>query len=268
LNRPSGLNAFLFPAPEKALGSVRTPTLVRFLRPISFAVWLMVVCAMAITIIATGDASAWPIVAITTIPFLALHIQFWYEETEQGRRFHYVVDRMRGRMYEDEQTGLPNSRHFVFELRRQMMRSVRNGRGFSLVLTDMVGLDPTEDTKALPAIGRAIRHTCSEGDFVAHLEGPVFAAIVVDDDRAGAEKAEALNGVLAAMVPASKRGSISGVISLTGYQGELEVRDFLRRAQRDLMAARARVPRLRRERERQRPGPHLRRLKPTGSEPP
>lgn len=224
------------------MGSVRTPPIVRVLRPVSFGLWLVIVCVQAITVIATGDLSAWPVVVISTVPFVVLHTQFWYEQSEQGRRFHFMVERLRGRIYEDENTGLPNSRHFVFELRRQMMRSVRNGRGFSLVLTDMVGLNPQEDTKALPAIGRAIRHTCSEGDFVAHLEGPVFAAIVVDDDRAGAEKAEALHGVLGGLVPAAKRGSISGVVSLTGYQGELEVRDFLRRAQRDLLGARSRVP--------------------------
>ncbi|MFN0093417.1 MAG: GGDEF domain-containing protein [Dehalococcoidia bacterium] len=242
MNRPSGLNAFLFPAPEKALGSVRTPPLIRVLRPISFALWLVIFCVQAITIIATGDTSAWPVVVISTIPFVILHTQFWYEESEQGRRFHHVVERIRGRIYEDELTGLPNARHFVFELRRQMMRSVRNGRGFSLVLTDMAGLNPQEDPKALPAIGRAIRHTCSEGDFVAHLEGPVFAAIVVDDDRAGSEKAEALQAVLGGLVPGTKRGAIVSIVSLTGYQGELEVRDFLRRAQRDLLAGRARVP--------------------------
>jgi len=80
-----------------------------------------------------------------------------------------------------------------FELRRQMMRSVRNGKGFSLVLTDLKGLSPKEEQAALPTVGKALRHASYEGDFVAHLEGPVFAAVVVDDrDRTAADKADAL----------------------------------------------------------------------------
>ena len=123
-------------------------------------------------------------------------MQFWYEESEQGRRFHRTLERMRGRIYEDDSTGLPNSRHFVFELRRQMMRSVRNGRGFSLVLTDLGGCGkrkrqrgphPPRHLQGPPPVASA------KSDFVAHLQGAIFAAIITDDrDRSAAEKADGL----------------------------------------------------------------------------
>jgi hypothetical protein len=98
---------------------------------------------------------------------------------------------MRGRIYEDESTGLPNSRHFVFELRRQMMRSVRNGRG----LARPDGLRrfravKANDDRVLPAVSARCA-TPSGGDFVAH-QGPIFAAIITDDQQTAAEKADLL----------------------------------------------------------------------------
>lgn len=242
MNKPPVLNAFLLPAQESAeLGSVEAPLAVRLLRPASFAVWLLVFCVQAQTVIARGGGTNWFVLGFTTILFAAVHLQFWYEESEQGRRFHRALDRLRGRIYEDQVTNLPNSRHFVFELRRQMMRSVRSGRGFSLVLTDLIGFETltNPETGFLPTVGRALRHAVGEGDFVAHLQGPIFAAIIADDRLAtAAMKADAILPAIASAIPNDRATRLTPVISLTGYEGELEVRDFLRRAQRDLVAAR------------------------------
>ena len=101
-------------------------------------------------------------------------------------------------------------------------------------------LAPKEAAVALPMVARALRHSAAEGDFVAHLEGPVFAAIVADDrEQTAADKADGMWQSLAAIVPADRAVAVKPVVSLTGYQGELEVRDFLRRAQRDLVGARS-----------------------------
>jgi GGDEF domain-containing protein len=203
--------------------------------------WVVLTVAEVVAIASNGEGGAWLLVGLSTLLFAGVHLQFWYEESERGRHFAHTVDRIRGRIYEDDTTGLPNSRHFVFELRRQMMRSVRNGKGFSLVLTDLNGLTPKEEAAALPTVGKALRHASYEGDFVAHLEGPVFAAVVVDDrDRTAADKADALFNALASVIPLDRANAVRPVVSLTGYQGELEVRDFLRRAQRDLLGARSR----------------------------
>ncbi len=247
MNKPPLLNALLLSAPDStALGSVEAPLPVRLLRPASFAVWLLVFCVQAQTVIARGGGTNWLVLGFTTLLFAAVHLQFWYEESEQGRRFHRAVDRLRGRIYEDEVTGLPNSRHFIFELRRQMMRSVRSGRGFSLALTDVAGFDTLKnpEEKFLPAAGRALRHAIGEADFIAHLQGPVFAAIISDDRMAtAAMKADTLLPALASCIPHEHATRLVPVVSLTGYQGELEVREFLRRAQRDLVNARNHEPR-------------------------
>jgi GGDEF domain-containing protein len=246
MNKPPVLNAFLLPAQDTtALGSVETPLLVRLLRPASFAVWLLVFCVQAQTVIARGGGTNWFVLGFTTLLFAGVHLQFWYEESEQGRRFHRALDRLRGRIYEDEVTSLPNSRHFVFELRRQMMRSVRNGRGFSLALTDVAGFEALKhpEEKFLPAAARALRQAIGEGDFLAHLQGPIFAAIISDDRMAtAAMKADALLPALASCIPHEQATRLTPVVSLTGYEGELEVRDFLRRAQRDLVSARNHEP--------------------------
>ncbi len=246
MNKPPMLNAFLFPSTDQGeLGSVESPLLLRLLRPLTFTLWLIIFCVEVQTAISTGGHANILVLVLSTALFAGIHVQFWYEQSEQGHRFHRALDRMRGRIYEDESTGLPNSRHFVFELRRQMMRSVRNGRGFSLVLTDFGEFDrvkPSED-RFLPSVSRAMRHAVGEGDFVAHLQGPIFAAIISDDaDHTANEKADNMLPALGSAIPQEYANQLFPVVSLSGYEGELEVRDFLRRAQRDLAGARANGP--------------------------
>jgi GGDEF domain-containing protein len=244
VNRPQLLNAFLLPSSDpNEMGSVETPVLLQWLRPLTLGLWVVAFCGELLTIVSTGEGSTWLVLLFITILFVAVHLQFWYEESEQGHKFHRTVDRMRGRLYEDEVTGLPNSRHFVSELRRQMTRSVRNGRGFSLVLTDLGGLEGRrggEGDRMAPGLARAIRQAVSEGDFVARLHGVIFAAVVADDrDRSTSEKVDAITRAVGATIGLDLADQVYPVVSLTGYEGEVEVRDFLRRAQRDLVAARS-----------------------------
>lgn len=244
MNMPQGINAILFPSETKDLESVAPPPILRVLRPATFALWFIIFAATVQTIIATGETSGLFFLVLATALFAAVHTQFWYEESERGRRVHYAIDRMRGRIYEDELTSLPNSRHFVFELRRQMMRSVRNGRSFSLVLSDVTNFDQLkrDEDRIIPTMARGMRQALGDGDFIARLQGPIFAAIVLSDrDRTATEKADNMLTAVANCIPAGYAGSVRSVVSSTGYEGELEVRDFLRRAQRDLAAVKIRV---------------------------
>lgn len=245
MNKPQSLSIFLFPAADaRTLGSVETPHLLRVLRPATFALFFTIFVIEAVTLVNTGEPLNWLVTVLSTVLFVAVHVQFWYEESEQGRRLHHAIERMRGRIYEDDATGMPNSRHFVFELRRQMMRSNRNGKGFSLVLTDVVGAGGRAMTGNIPAaVPRALRAGLGDGDFIARLQGSVFAAIVLDDaERTAAEKARDLVPALGAAIPLDRAGTLHPIVSITGYQGELEVRDFLGRAQRDLQEMRVRGP--------------------------
>ena len=243
MNKPPMLNALIFaPSEQGALGSVETPPIMRLMRPATLVVWLVIFCIEAQAIVAARAGANVLVLALSTVLFVGVHVQFWYEESEQGRRFHRTVERMRGRIYEDDDTGMPNSRHFVFELRRQMMRSVRNGRGFSLVLTDIGGWDraSAQQERILPAVSKVLRQSLGESDFVAHLQGAIFAAIITDDrERSAAEKADGLLSAIGSCVPLDLAGAVYPVVSFSGYEGELEVRDYLRRAQRDLLGARS-----------------------------
>lgn len=243
MNKPPALNALFSTSNEqREFGSVETSPILRFIRPTALVVWVLVFCVQAQTLVSTGSGANWMVMLLSTLLFAGVHVQFWYEESEQGRRFHRTMERMRGRIYEDDDTGLPNSRHFVFELRRQMMRSVRNGRGFSLVLTDIGGFEKAKgfEGKIIPAITRTFRHSLTEGDFIAHLQGPIFAGIVLDDgDHSAAEKADNLLQAIGSCIPLELAGNVFPVVSLSGYEGELEVREFLRRAQHDLMSSRS-----------------------------
>lgn len=238
MNKPSGVGLFLLPSSSPdALGTVELPAFVRLMRPVVFGLWLIIFLTQAYQLATAAEEVNWAILIIATVLFAGVHVQYWYEESEQGRRFHRALEQMRGQIYEDDTTGLPNSRHFVFQLRRQMMRSVRNGRGFSLVL---VSLGPSHDAaavreKVLMTAARSLRQCLGDCDFVARLQGPSFGAIVLDEvESTAAEKAERVQEWLSANLPDDISSELVPVVSITSYEGELEVRDFLRRAQRDL----------------------------------
>ncbi len=244
MNRPPALSLLLSPSSDEssAMGSVETPPLLRALRPGTFALWFVLFVVQAMVIVSGGEGTNWVVLIMSTILFACVHVQFWYEESEQGRRFHRAVERMRGRVYEDDTTGLPNSRHFVYELRRQMMRSVRSGAGFSLILTNISG-DESANERLLTSIGRAIRHAVGDGDFVARLDGAMFAVIALDEEgRSGAEKADSTLLAIGSSIPLDQAGHLLPTVALTGYKGELEVAEFLRRAQLDLQATISRGP--------------------------
>lgn len=245
MNKPPGMSLLFGSTNDKALGSVEAPPILRLIRPATFVIWLVIFCVELQTVVSRGTGTNLLAMALSTAVFGGVHIQFWYEESEQGRRFHRNIDRMRGRVYEDEDTGLPNSRHFVFELRRQMMRSVRSGKGFSLVLTDIGGWEKAKgrEERILRDMTKALRQSVGESDFVAHLQGSIFAAILLDGrEHSAAEKAEGMVAVIGSCIPNELAATCYPVVSFTGYQGELEVRDYLRRAQRDLVGARAHYP--------------------------
>jgi len=245
VNRSSGSSLIsLSPSESRVLGSVETPFVLRFLRPASFALWFLVFCVQIVMLVSDSSQSLWLALVLSTALFAGVHIQFWYEESEQGRRLHSLLERMRGRIYEDELTGLPNARHFVFELRRQMMRSMRNGRSFSVIIADLHGFDaaePDEQERVARAAAKALRAAVGDSDFVARLQGGVFAAIVTDDkERTIGEKRDAVLCAVASAIPLERAAVMQPIVTMTGYEGELEVRELLRRAQSDLHAARSR----------------------------
>ncbi len=240
MNKPSGVGLFFFPNSSDELGSVALPPILRFMRPVTFGLWLVVFAIQMHSAATTSEGINWVLLVLTTLLFAGVHAQFWLDESDQGRRAREGFERMRGQIYEDDDTGLPNSRHFVFQLRRQMMRSVRNGRGFSIVLATINGLsdsgDPSRDV--LRAASASMKECLGDGDFVARLQGSSFGAIVLDEAECTAtDKAEQVKEWLGDVAGRSSRNSVTAAVSITGYEGELEVRDFLRRAQRDLQAS-------------------------------
>lgn len=210
------------------------------MRPVTFALWLVVFAIQVHAAATTSTGINWILLTMTTMLFAGVHAQFWLDESDQGRRAREGFEKMRGQIYEDDDTGLPNSRHFVFQLRRQMMRSVRNGRGFSIVLATINGpkesTNPGEDM--LRTASTAMKECLGDCDFVARLQGSSFGAIVLDEAEATAtDKAGQVREWLGDAGARASRNNVSAAVSITGYEGELEVRDFLRRAQRDLQAS-------------------------------
>ena len=63
----------------------------------------------------------------------------------------------------------------------------------------------------------------------------MFAVIALDEEgRSGAEKADSTLLAIGSSIPLDQAGQFLPTVALTGYKGELEVTEFLRRAQLDL----------------------------------
>lgn len=228
-------------APARSWDSVEAPPLVRALRWITLILWIVVFAAQFQAVV-SGAPVQWMLLGLTTMLFVGVHLRFWYEESERGRQVHRAIDKMRGRIYEDEPTGLPNSRHFLFELRRQMMRSVRNGRGFALVLAEIQPATAADEpsTDLVKTLARAMHQALDPADFLARLQGNTFAVIIHDDDQLlSSQKSAVVGDVVVAAIPLEQLTSLQPAVSTTCYGGETQIRDLLGRAQVDFAKARS-----------------------------
>jgi len=232
------------------------PELARTLRlvhPLVSGLWLAALAGVAFLTLSSPSIPVLILAGLMLMLFVMSGIQFRYERAEQDELVERSAAGMRGRLYEDDLTALPNSRHFVAELRRRMIRASRSGRVFALALAHLEGFEAAgiEENQVLPQLGRAIRKAVDDGDFVARLENMVFVAAMAEGaDEATADKVEAMRWGIAASLPPEVADSILVVTSVTLYAGETEVRDILRRAQLDLDEARHEAVEAARERSR------------------
>ncbi len=84
------------------------PPALRYMRPITFGLWLAV---FAVHVYAAATSSAgfsWLVLLMTTLLFAGVHAQFWLEESEQGRKVREGFERMRGQIYEDDASQQPS----------------------------------------------------------------------------------------------------------------------------------------------------------------
>ena len=237
----SGLGSLLSAAsPLARWGSVaEPPLLVRTLRWSTVVLWVVIFLSQFQAVVSRSSPN-WLILILITALFAGVHLRFWYGESERDRRVR-AIDRARGRVYEDELTGLPNSRYLLFGLRRQMIRSVRSGCGFSLVMVEVRPINPVFriGDQIVKTLGRRVHQTIDPADFLARMQACTFAIITEDDGRLGStEKGNVLSGIVEAGIPVDMASEVRMAVSVTSYGGEMFVRDFLCRVQEDFLEAR------------------------------
>jgi diguanylate cyclase (GGDEF)-like protein len=93
----------------------------------------------------------------------------------------------------DPLTGLYNRAHFFTEFERELRLSQRAGRSFALLMVDLDGLKPVNDSfghhygdQLLQAVTQVIQHTVRTTDTPARYGGDEFVVLLPDTDAAGA----------------------------------------------------------------------------------
>jgi diguanylate cyclase (GGDEF)-like protein len=94
----------------------------------------------------------------------------------------------------DPLTGLPNQRHMVSHLERQLTQARENGRQFAVIFMDLDGLKAMNDRaghqlgdRALVRVADCLRKTIRQHDVVARCGGDEFVAVLADCGSAEAK---------------------------------------------------------------------------------
>jgi diguanylate cyclase (GGDEF)-like protein/PAS domain S-box-containing protein len=114
-------------------------------------------------------------------------------DVTERRRYE---SRLRALAEHDHLTGLLNRRRFEEELRRELSRSARSGRGGAVVSFDLDGFKAVNDLAGhaagdmvLRAVGNTLATHSRDSDAVARLGGDEFALLLPETDHAQAQAA-------------------------------------------------------------------------------
>jgi diguanylate cyclase (GGDEF)-like protein len=104
---------------------------------------------------------------------------------ERTAELRHSQEQLKQMAYFDSLTGLPNRRMFNEQLRRLLAAQQRDQGGFALLLIDLDGFKPVNDTLGhavgdalLAAIGGQLRSLVRENDLAARLGGDEFAVLL------------------------------------------------------------------------------------------
>ena len=96
----------------------------------------------------------------------------------------------------DAVTGLPNRRAFEDALERELARSARAARPFSVVFLDLDGLKAVNDAQGhaagdelLRTVARALQHATRQYDYAARIGGDEFGVLLADTQEGEASLA-------------------------------------------------------------------------------
>jgi diguanylate cyclase (GGDEF)-like protein len=110
----------------------------------------------------------------------------------------------------DEETGLYSRRRFQEVLAREVCRSARFERKFSLVL---LAIDADQEG-LFPAAARAVTHRLRKSDIVARHEKDLIGIILPETNQAGANRViESLDKLVAELMRSSRKNGTFGIIA-------------------------------------------------------
>lgn len=124
----------------------------------------------------------------------------------------------------DALTGLPNRRHLIEALDKEVHRAHRTGRPLALALLDLDRFKSINDTHGHPAgdavlrsVADLLRRTCRAGDLIGRFGGEEFAVLMPEATREEAEIAcERIRRAIAARTIAYPSGAFGRLTVSTG----------------------------------------------------
>jgi diguanylate cyclase (GGDEF)-like protein len=163
------------------------------MRAAAFAVWL----AMLVTeyTLLARNPTLWnfSLAVAFTLLFFATNAQVWARQMAGTRSLRHIMARLHSSSYISDYVPLPNRNYLLAELRREMARSRVSGSPFTIVRMELEGYEEVrgrrgEDfsSRSLRAFADLLRRVTRNSDFLAHLEGAIFAVMLLDCSRRNA----------------------------------------------------------------------------------
>ena len=157
----------------------------RLLQPTMLMAWAAVLLYLAVHTASNPGLVNMVALVGSTLLFCMFSAQVWAARWVGRKRWRTIIAKVHGSAYTSDIDGVPNRNYLLSELRREMPRARSSGTPFVLVVLALESYDHVVarqgadfGQRAVRGLSEALRRFTRTSDFVAHLEGSRFCAML------------------------------------------------------------------------------------------
>ncbi|MFN0093186.1 MAG: diguanylate cyclase domain-containing protein [Dehalococcoidia bacterium] len=165
--------------------SGQTPSWRAWAQPVLVIGWVAVLAYLAYATVTSPGLLTIVAFAGSVVLFGLFWAQVWASRWVGRRQWRSLIAKAHGSAYISDIDGIPNRNYLLSELRREMPRARAADTPFVLVILSLEAYDEVVDRRgaefgqrAIRGLGEVLRRFTRTSDFVAHLDGSRFCAML------------------------------------------------------------------------------------------